>query len=434
MPENHSLFAQAPIRAYRVHPLIPVQPPHRSPFRQRSAPPGSESWQTPWVQIKYFTFHPNVFPNMVADASPDAQKGDIVAVYDREGQLFGHGFYNKDAKVALRIFQHSSEPLPADHFEQAIRQAVSLRLDTLRLPEKTDAFRVINSDGDGIPGLMVDKFGDVLAVEISTLAAQQRLDTWVPLLHSLLGTKEAVYHFDATAARAEMLSPHFVDAEMEKQSAKIEATRITENGVRFHVNFESGHKTGFFCDQRDNRAQLASWVKGARVLDICCYTGGFAVSAKKAGAEEVTAVDLDENAIAVAKKNANLNQERVSFVHADAFSWMRQMQKNGDTWDTVVLDPPKLIFSRENFEEGKAKYHDLNKLALSLVKRGGLFLTCSCSGQMPVEMFEEIVVGVAHRSGRKLQILDRRGAGADHPIMSNCPESRYLKTLWARVW
>ncbi|RBP35133.1 23S rRNA (cytosine1962-C5)-methyltransferase [Roseimicrobium gellanilyticum] len=411
-----------------------MQPPRRSPFRQRSAPPGSESWQTPWVQIKYFTFHPNVFPNMVADASPDAQKGDIVAVYDREGQLFGHGFYNKDAKVALRIFQHSSEPLPADHFEQAIRQAVSLRLDSLQLQGKTDAFRVINSDGDGIPGLMVDKFGDVLAVEISTLAAQQRLDTWVPLLHSLLGTKEVVYHFDANAARAEMLSPHFVDAELEKKSAKIEATRITENGVRFHVNFESGHKTGFFCDQRDNRAQLASWVKDARVLDICCYTGGFSVSAMKAGAAEVTAVDLDENAIAVAKKNANLNQQRVSFVHADAFSWMRQMQKNGDTWDAVVLDPPKLVFSRESFEEGKAKYHDMNKLALSLVKRGGLFLTCSCSGLMPVEMFEEIVVGVAHRSGRELQILDRRGAGADHPIMSNCPESRYLKTLWARVW
>ena len=386
------------------------------------------------MQIKYFTFHPNVFPNMIADASPDAQKGDIVAVYDREGQLFGHAFFNKDARVPLRIFQHSSEPLPEDHFENAIRQAVSLRLDSLRLQDQTDAFRVINSDGDGIPGLMVDKFGDVLAVELSTLAAQRRLDTWVPLLHSLLGTKEAVFHFDANAARAEMLSPHLVSEELELKSAKVEATRIMENGVRFHVNFESGHKTGFFCDQRDNRAQFAKWVKDARVLDVCCYTGGFSVMAKKAGAAEVTAVDLDENAIAVAKKNANLNQERITFVHSDAFTWMRQMQKNGDTWDAVVLDPPKLVFSRDNFEEGKAKYHDLNKLAVSLVKRGGLLLTCSCSGLMPQEVFEEIVIGVAHRSGRKLQLLDRSGAGPDHPIMSNCPESLYLKTVWARVW
>ncbi len=386
------------------------------------------------MQIKYFTFHPNVFPNMVSASSPDAGKGDIVAVYDRDGQLFGHAFYNADARVPLRIFQHSSEPLPPDHFETALRQAVSLRLDTLRLQDQTDAFRAVNSDGDGIPGLMVDKFGEVLAVEISTLAARQRLDAWIPLLHSLLGTKEAVYHFDANAARAEMLSPHLVSEELEQLSSPVQTARITENGVRFHVNFESGHKTGFFCDQRDNRAQLARWVRDARVLDICCYTGGFAVSAKMAGAADVTAVDLDETAIATAKKNANLNQQRVTFVHSDAFTWMRQMQKNGDTWDAVILDPPKLIFSRDSFEEGKAKYHDLNKLALSLVKKGGLFLTCSCSGLMPAEAFEEIVVGVAHRGGRKLQILDRRGAGPDHPIMSNCPESLYLKTLWARVW
>lgn len=410
-------------------------PSHRHSSGARSAPPGSESWITPWVQIKYFTFHPNVFPNMIAAASPDAEKGSIVAVYDRTGQIFGHAFFNPDARVPLRIFSHSSDPLPADHFENAIRQAVTLRLGSLRLEEDTDAFRAVNSDGDGIPGLMVDKFGEVLAVEISTVAAMQRLDEWVPLLHILLGTKDAVYHFDANAARAEMLSPHLVSEDLEQKSAKVESTRIEENGVRFLVNFESGHKTGFFCDQRDNRAQFAKWVRHARMLDVCCYTGGFSVMAKKhGGAAEVTAVDLDENAIAVAKKNANLNQVRVDFVHSDAFTWMRQMQKNGEVWDAVVLDPPKLVHSRDSFEEGRAKYHDLNKLAVSLVKRGGLFLTCSCSGLMPEEAFEELVVGVAHRNGRKLQILDKRGAGADHPVMSNCPESRYLKTIWARVW
>jgi 23S rRNA (cytosine1962-C5)-methyltransferase len=232
-----------------------------------------------------------------------------------------------------------------------------------------------------------------------------------------------------------VLSPVLVNEQLAHESAKLNATRITEHGVRYGVNFEHGHKTGFFCDQRDNRVQFAQWVRGARVLDVCCYTGGFSIAAKKlGGAAEVTGVDLDETAIAQAKKNANLNQERITFVHADAFSWMRQMQKNADAWDAVVLDPPKLIHSREGFDEGKAKYHDLNKLALSLVRRGGLFVTCSCSGHMPAELFEEIVVGLAHRSGRKLQILDRTGAGPDHPVMSNCPESRYLKVLWARVW
>jgi 23S rRNA (cytosine1962-C5)-methyltransferase len=387
------------------------------------------------VQIKYFTFHPNIFPNMIADASPGAKRGDVVAVYDRDGQLFGHGFFNPKAKVPLRIFRHGREPLEPDYFEQAIRAAVALRLDRLRLPESTDAFRVIHSDGDGIPGLMVDRFGDTLAIELSTTGAHQRVVEWLPLLHELLGTKRAVLHFDEVAARAEVLSPVLVNEQLAQDSAKLSGTRITEHDVRYGVNFEHGHKTGFFCDQRDNRVQFARWVRDSRVLDVCCYTGGFSIAAKKlGGAAEVTGVDLDETAIAQAKKNANLNQERVTFVHADAFSWMRQMQKNADTWDAVVLDPPKLIHSREAFDEGKARYHDLNKLALSLVKRGGLFVTCSCSGHMPVEMFEEIVVGLAHRSGRKLQILDRTGAGPDHPVMSNCPESRYLKVLWARVW
>lgn len=387
------------------------------------------------MQIKYFTFHPNVFPNMIAAASADAKRGDVVSVYDREGNPFGHGFFNPRAKVPLRIFTHGADPLDAAHFENAIRAAVSLRLDTLRLAEQTDAFRAIHSDGDGIPGLMVDKFGDVLAVELSNAAAHQRIAGWLPLLHELLGTKHAVIHFDENAARAEVFSPVLVNEELAGTSARLSSARITEHGVRYVVNFEHGHKTGFFCDQRDNRAQFARWVRGARVLDVCCYTGGFSIAAKKlGGAAEVTGVDLDETAIAQAKKNVNLNQERVSFVHADAFTWMRQAQKNAETWDAVVLDPPKLIHSREAYDEGKAKYHDMNKLALSLVKRGGLFVTCSCSGHMPVEAFEEIVTGLAHRNGRKLQILDRTGAGPDHPVMSNCPESRYLKVLWARVW
>jgi len=409
-------------------------PSHRHSPRPRSAPPGSADWPQPWVQLKYFNFHPNFYPNMIAAASPDAQRGDVVSVFDKEGQPFGHGFWNPDARVPLRIFHHGAKPLAPDYFEQALHRAVTLRTETMRLPEQTDAFRVVHSDADGIPGLMADKFGDVLAVEVSNAAAFQHLPQWLPILHELLGTKQQVVHFDQNAMRAEMMLPHRVEEQLAELAAPVAMAKIKENDMRFQVNFADGHKTGFFCDQRDNRAQLGSWSKGAaRVLDVCCYSGGFSIAAKLNGAEEVTGVDLDEKAIEVAKKNANLNQLRIDFIHADAFTWMRQMQRNNEYWDVVVLDPPKLIHSREGYEEGRAKYHDMNKLALSLVARGGLFVTCSCSGLMPVEEFEEIVIGLAHRNGRKLQILDRKGAGADHPVMSNCPESRYLKTLWARV-
>ena len=407
--------------------------PH--PTIRRQQPEGSADWPEPWVQIKYFSFHPNIFPNMIAAASPGAQRGDVVTVRNREGRVFGHGFFNPQARVPLRIFKHGEDALDPAFFEQAIHAALDLRLDMLRLPENTDAFRVFHSDGDGVPGLSVDKFGDALSVELSNATVLQHIADWLPLFHARLGTTRAVVRFDDNAVKAEQLRPSAVSSQLHSLSSEVQEVRISEHGVRFTVNFESGHKTGFFCDQRPNRLQFAKMVRGLRVLDLCCYTGGFSVAAKVLGdAAEVTGVDLDEKAIAQAKKNANLNQARVSWVHADAFSWMRQMQKNAETWDAVVLDPPKLVHSREGFEEGRAKYHDLNKLALSLVKRGGLFVTCSCSGLMPVEAFEEIVIGLAHRSGRKLQILDRTGAGPDHPVMSHCPESRYLKLLWARVW
>lgn len=414
---------------------MPPRPPHaarQASPRARRTPDGGESWPKPWVQLKYFSFHPNFFPNMIAAAA--AAEGDLVTVMDREGNPFGHGFYNPGARVPLRVFHHGTERLPENHLEIRLAEAMKLRIETLRLPETTDAFRVVHSDADGIPGLMVDKFANVLSVEISTLAAWQRIGGWLPLLHKKLGTDQTVLHFDDRAAEAERVSRRSIDEARSRIASDVATVRIRENGVRFNVNFGSGHKTGFFCDQRDNRAQFARWSRGSKVLDVCCYTGGFAVSAKAGGAGEVTGVDLDEKAIEVAKKNAHLNNQRVSFVHADAFTWMRQMQRNGETWEAVVLDPPKLIHSREGFEEGRAKYHDLNKLALSLVARGGLFATFSCSGLLSVDEFEEIVIGLAHRNGRKLQILDRSGAGPDHPVMSHCPESRYLKALWARVW
>jgi 23S rRNA (cytosine1962-C5)-methyltransferase len=387
----------------------------------------------PWAQLKFFTFQPAIFPRMLGEVSPDARPGDFVHVFDKSGVLAGGGLFNPRAKIPLRVVCHSTTPVDESYFEAALRRAVALRREVFRLDEVTDAYRLINSDGDGLSGLTIDRYGDTLLCEVYSLGIAQRLPAWWPILHELAGTRFARVHVDHDLGSLEGIKPSLFK---ETNAAAPRTVKIREHGVRYEVDFAEGHKTGFFCDQRDNRRALARFTRGARVLDLCCYTGGFSLNAKvSGGAEEVTSVDLDEAAIAQARRNANLNQERLKFVHADAFAYARQMQTNGEKWDVVVLDPPKFIFTRDEHGnwEGRQKYEDLNLLAISLVKPGGIFVTCSCSGLLSLEDFENHVIRAAHRQGRRLQFLDRTGPGPDHPVYSNCLESRYLKVLWSRV-
>ncbi|MBN2447623.1 MAG: class I SAM-dependent rRNA methyltransferase, partial [Phycisphaerae bacterium] len=212
------------------------------------------------------------------------------------------------------------------------------------------------------------------------------------------------------------------------------STVIREHGIRYRVEMAAGHKTGFFCDQRDNRLRFARLCRDADVLDCCCYSGGFGLCAKLIGeAREVTSVDLDEAALETARQNINLNQTRISLVHSDAFAYLRQMFANQRQYDAIVLDPPKLAISRRDYDDALRKYEDLNTLAVQIVRPGGTLLTCSCSGMVSAATFVEMVQRAARRTRRKIQIFDQTGAASDHPIMPNCPESAYLKALWLRV-
>lgn len=309
------------------------------------APIDRSTWQRPWAQLKYFTFQPAIFPRLLGQVSPDARPGDFVTVYDKAGQRLGGGLFNPRAKIPLRVVSHSQEPVDESYFELAIRRAVALRRELFALDGCTDAYRLINSDGDGLSGLTIDRYGDTLLCEVYSLGIAQRLPRWLPLLHELAGTKFARVQVDHDLGSLEGIKPSTFKETNEAAPMKV---KIREHGVRYEVDFGEGHKTGFFCDQRENRKGIARFTKGARVLDLCCYTGGFSLCAKVlGGAEEVTSVDLDEAAIAQAKRNANLNQARLKFVHADAFAYARQMQTNGETWDVVILDPPKFIFTRD---------------------------------------------------------------------------------------
>ena len=209
---------------------------------------------------------------------------------------------------------------------------------------------------------------------------------------------------------------------------------IQEHGIKYRIHFEEGHKTGFFCDQRDNRRELARYCEGRSVLDLCCYTGGFGLNALIRGqAREVTCVDLDEKAVALAKENGHANQVRLDAVHADAFGYMRQMGANGRTYGVIVLDPPKLIPDRDEIAPGKRKYFDLNVLAMKLVEPGGILVTCSCSGLLPPADFLGILRAAARMAGRPAQLLAFTGAAADHPVALDTPEGAYLKVAWLRV-
>ena len=409
-------------------PIDPIRPERGDPIPQ-------SQWQRPWAQLKFVSFQPAIFPRMLGEVSRDARPGDLVSVYDKFGHRVGTGLFNPRAKMPLRVVVHSSEPIGEEYFELAIRRAVALRKDLFKLDASTEAYRVINSDGDGISGLTIDRYAEVLYCDVYSLGIFLRLPKWLPLLHELLGTKHARVHVDHDLGSLEGIKP----SQMKEITASApDKVRIKEGGVKYEVDFAEGHKTGFFCDQRDNRKRFGQLVKGARVLDLCSYTGGFSINALLGGASEATAVDLDEDVITQGRRNANLNQispNKLKWVHADAFAYARQMQKNGEQFDAVMCDPPKFVMTRDPAfaAEGMRKYADLNTIAASLVKPGGLFVTCSCSGLVSLEDFEGCVIKGVHRLGRRLQIFDRTGPGVDHPIYSNCLESRYLKVLWARV-
>lgn len=399
----------------------------------------------PTIEVKSAGQHPNLFRKRINFVAHEVRAGDYVRVIDSDRRVVGYGIINPRAELAVRMLTWGDRIPDKAFWQEKLARAVQLRRDVLKLDEVTDSYRVIHAEGDGLPGIVVDKQGDVLSAEVFTPGMYQRAEAILAMLEPFCGTT----HRLISCGPATMLQEGFEGPDIKSEFCPKRVT-IQEFGTRFRVDFGEGHKTGFFCDQRDNRRQLAMYCKDRTVLDVCCYTGGFAIQAKKlGGASEVTGVDLDEHPLALAKENANLNQVRCKFVQADAFIYMRDLLSAGKKFDVVVLDPPKLIRSRDEFEEGRRKLLDLNRLAMRLVAPGGLMLSCTCAGLLPAEEFMTLVCLGARQAGpelqaateqqgarngpRPMQILSKCGAAPDHPIASNCPESEYLNGAWMRM-
>lgn len=411
--------------------------------RQRTQLGPRSSQPIPIVHAKTRTLHPILYRKRLARIE-DARPGDLVAVYAEGFQSpMGYGLYNPRSEMSVRMLWNAPE-MPTDaEWSEKLAAAVALRRDVLKLDASSNAWRVVHAESDGLSGLVIDRFGDVLSAETFGLGMYQRASLLMPMLSEQIGTKHWL-----VKTSPQFLSQEGCDPPPLMSEGCPSQVIISEHGTRFRVRFEGGHKTGFFCDQRDNRKKLAEFCHGKSVLDLCCYTGGFSVQAKTLGnADEVIGVDLDEEPLVVARENANLNQARVRFVQADAFSYMREMIRNGRQFDVVVLDPPKLIRTRVEIEEGTRKHFAMNRLAMRLVKPGGLLLSCSCAGLLPEPEFIQLLVAASRSTGddmegpnpdsrarpRSLQIIAKSGAAPDHPVISSCLETEYLKAVWMIV-
>ncbi|MEM9026681.1 MAG: class I SAM-dependent methyltransferase, partial [Verrucomicrobiota bacterium] len=252
--------------------------------------PGSDPVE-PWVQIKYFNFAQTIYPNMIHATSKGISAGSLVNVYDPNGDFFGTGFFNERARMPLRVIHHGAGPITEADLENRVRESARFRAEVLNLDSVTDAYRVIHGNGDNLSGLIVDRYGDTLVTHVSSLPVQQRLNKWLAIIHETLGTEHSHVEIDSSAPREEGLK-HSTPTPRKR-------IKITENDLQFEIDFSEGHKTGFFCDQRENRKRLTEFTRGKRVLDLCCYSGGFSIYAAGPGnAASVTGVDLDEKAIA----------------------------------------------------------------------------------------------------------------------------------------
>ncbi len=383
----------------------------------------------PAVRLKnaWRSSHPWIFQKLVDKPPQKPKPGTIVDVFGVDGDWVGRGFYNGHSRIAVRILETDPDvQVDAAWFHAKIAQAVSLRREVLKLNATTDAWRVVHAEGDGLSGLVVDRYGDLIVVEFFA-AGMFRHREWI---------------YDALRAQFPGCRFHsFADEHVQKQesfdfhnTAGTEAEVITEYGVKFRADPAGAHKTGFFADQRENRQWLSQHVEGKTVLDLCCNTGGFAVYAAARGATEVMGVDIDQDVIAIAKGNARLNNVRPKFVQADIFPYLRDAAARGDAYDVVILDPAKMTRDREQVITALKKYLDMNKLALGVVKPGGLFATFSCTGLVAEDQFLDMLRRAAYFSGRTIQILKVAGAGPDHPFMAHVQESRYLKAVFCRVF
>ena len=383
--------------------------------------------------LPFFAHHPWVFAGAIDRIDGEPTDGDEVELVTSAGEFIARGLFNSRSKITVRLYSwNPAATLDRAFFHNRLSRSVSLRHDILKLAGPNRGYRVVFSEADILSGLVVDRYADWLAVQFTSLALANRRETIAEILRELLQPKGIYLRTEKGIGKLEGVELH--DGPLWGEPPPADLT-IEENGLRFIVNLAEGQKTGFYHDQRDNRAVVARMCPGKRILDAFCYTGGFGLMAAKAGAAEVIGIDASEPALELARRNAAANGlTQATFLKADVFKQMAELIALGEKFDVVVLDPPKFARNRAAIPEAFKGYRRLHQMAMVLLNPDGILVTCCCSGLIALFDLEEIISVSALENDRELQILERRGPAPDHPVAVSCRESGYLKCVISRLF
>jgi 23S rRNA (cytosine1962-C5)-methyltransferase len=363
--------------------------------------------------------HPWVFSNELERSHAECVPGDLVEVLDNAGHFIGRGTINPHTLIAVRLFTRIREEIDGDFFKRRIAQARALRT----MLGYGDSFRAVFSEGDELPGLIVDKYADTLVVQSSTAGIDRVLSEVLEALQKEYRPRAIVLRNDVSSRETEGLA----------QETRIVHGTISgpvmfeESGIKYRVDVLEGQKTGFFFDQRENRLALETYVRGRRMLDCFCYVGAWALSATRFGASEVIGLDSSEKAIELATENATLNSLAAQFKKADVFDELRVLEKQRERFGCIILDPPAFVKSRAKVREALKGYKEINLRAMKLLEPGGALVTCSCSHHIDQELFREMLINAAYSAGRQTKLMEMRSQARDHPALLAARETQYLK-------
>ena len=377
--------------------------------------------------------HPWVYSGAIADTEGGPQPGDIIDIRAHAGEWLGRGYYNPQSQIVVRILTWDpSQAIDSDFWRHRLQAALARRRALLQDPTTT-AFRLVHAESDGLPGLIVDCYGDWLVIQSLTLGIERHKALLVETLVELLQPEGIFERSDVHVRSLEGLSEVEGCLHGELSDGPIV---VLENGLSFFVDLVSGHKTGFYLDQRENRRKVAEYCNGQSVLNAFSYTGGFAVYAGRQGAGRVTSVDTSSDALQMAEENVKINGLSPGdheYVNGDAFQVLRRLRDGAREFDVVILDPPKFALARSQLNAATRGYKDINMLGMRLLRPGGILCTFSCSGALSEDLFQKVLFGASVDVGRDVRVIERMGQGRDHPVLLSFPQSAYLKGFACRV-